>query len=102
MIELNKIHNEDCFELIKDIDSNTIDLVLTDVPYGMSFQSNHRKEKHKKIENDDNLDWLPNWSLELKRITKSDSHIYIFCSWHNVDIFKNVLSENFNTFLKIY
>ena len=58
-MELNKIHNGDCFELMKDIESNSIDLVLTDVPYGMSFQSNHRKEKHKKISNDDNLDWLP-------------------------------------------
>ena len=44
MIELNKIYNEDCFEGIKRIDDKSIDLVLTDIPYGMSFQSNFRKD----------------------------------------------------------
>lgn len=92
----NKINNGDCFELIKDIDSNSIDLVLTDVPYGMSFQSNHRKEKHKKIANDDNLDWLPSWVEEMKRVCKINSHVYIFCSWHYVDVFKRELSNFFN------
>ena len=29
-----------------------VDLVITDPPYGMSFQSNHRIRKHKKIEGD--------------------------------------------------
>ena len=94
-MELKKIYNGDCFEIMKTIEENAIDLVLTDPPFGMSFQSNHRKEKHKKIENDDNLDWLPNWVNELKRIVKDDSHLYIFCSWHKVDIFKSELEKHF-------
>jgi site-specific DNA-methyltransferase (adenine-specific) len=94
-MELKKIYNGDCFEIMKTIEENTIDLVLTDPPFGMSFQSNHRKEKHKKIENDDNLDWLLNWVNELKRIVKDDSHLYIFCSWHKVDIFKSELEKHF-------
>ena len=43
MIELNKVYNEDCFEGIKRVDDKTIDLVLTDIPYGMEFQSRERK-----------------------------------------------------------
>ena len=42
MIELNKVYNEDCFEGIKRVDDKTIDLVLTDIPYGMEFQSSRR------------------------------------------------------------
>ena len=38
-----KIHNEDWQIGIKRIENNTIDLVVTDPPYGMAFQSNHRK-----------------------------------------------------------
>ena len=32
---INKIHNADCLELMKDIPDKSIDLVLTDPPYGI-------------------------------------------------------------------
>lgn len=95
-MKVNEIHNGDCFELSKEIESNSIDLLLTDVPYGMSFQSNFRKQKYKEIANDNNLDWLPSWAEEMNRVCKDDSHAYIFCSWHCVDVFKSVLSDYFN------
>ena len=88
MIELNKIYNIDCLEGIKRVDDKTIDLVLTDIPYGMSFQSGRRKEKHLKIKNDDNVDWFPDWIKEIDRVAKDDAHLYIFCSHHKVDYFK--------------
>jgi len=95
MIEVNKVYNEDCFNTIKKIKDKSIDLVLTDPPFGMSFQSNHRKDKHKKIANDDNLEWLGAWVDEIARVVKDDSHIYVFCSWHKVDIFKQELERHF-------
>lgn len=94
-MEVNKVYNEDCFEAINRISDKSIDLVLTDPPFGMSFQSNHRKEKHKKIENDNNLDWLPKWMEQIKRVCKDDSHLYIFCSWHKVDVFKIEIEKHF-------
>ena len=36
----------DCLELMKNIPDGSVDLVLTDPPYGMSFKSNYRKEKY--------------------------------------------------------
>ena len=85
----------DCFSEMKKIQDRSIDLVLTDPPYGMSFESSHRKEQHKKIENDDNLEWLPEWVYELKRVCKEDSHLYVFCSWHKVDVFKQEFEKHF-------
>lgn len=90
-----EITNEDCMELLKNIDDNSIDLILTDPPYGMNYQSNMRKNKHIRILNDDNLDWLPSWIYEIKRVCKKDSHLYIFCSWHNIDIFKFEIEKYF-------
>ena len=46
----------DCLDIMPTLEK--VDLVLTDPPYGMDFQSNHRKEKHKKIENDISLEWI--------------------------------------------
>lgn len=36
MLELNKIHHGDCLELMKDIPSKSIDMILCDLPYGVS------------------------------------------------------------------
>ena len=93
MSEIN-LTNQDCFELFKIIKNKSIDLVLTDPPFGMAFKSNHRKVKHDKILNDDNLDWLPFWVEEIKRIIKDDAHLYIFCSNHFVDIFVSEVKKH--------
>jgi len=34
MLEINKIYNGDCLEVIKDIDDKSIDMILCDLPYG--------------------------------------------------------------------
>ena len=78
------------------MEDNSVDLILTDPPYGMSYERHIQDKKHKKIDNDDNLDWLPNFMCELKRVSNKNSHIYMFCSWHNIDIFKQEFSKNFH------
>jgi site-specific DNA-methyltransferase (adenine-specific) len=70
-------------------------MVLTDPPYGMNYQSNHRKEKLRKIENDVSLEWLSDFTDHCYRILKPDSSAYIFCSWHKVDIFKQEFERRF-------
>lgn len=80
MLEKNKIYCGDCLDIMKDIPDKSIDLVLTDPPYGMNFQSNHRKTQHNKIENDDSF---PLWIFkEFNRIAKRA--VYVFCRWDNL------------------
>lgn len=93
---LNEIVNMDWKEAIKQVSDKSIDLVVTDPPYGIKFQSNYRKVQHKSIQNDDNLDWLESWVVELKRVCKDEAHLYIFCSWHNIDLFKEKVGAYFN------
>jgi len=91
-----RIINEDWKTAITNLANNSVDLVVTDPPYGMEFQSNYRKVKHKSIQNDDNLDWLGGWVKELKRVCKDEAHLYIFCSWHHIDKFKQEVGALFN------
>lgn len=37
MLEINKIYQGDCLDVMKGIEDNSVDLVLTDPPYGYSF-----------------------------------------------------------------
>ena len=94
-IEKCELLNGDCLELMKDISSGSVDLVLTDPPYGMDFQSHRRKEVYAKIKNDTSLEWLDGYFAECSRILKDDTAIYCFCSWHNVDIFKKAFEKYF-------
>ena len=82
---------------MKEIESGSVDMVLTDPPYGMDFQSNRRvsTEKFKKIENDDNTDWLPAFLSECHRVMADDTSIYCFCSWHKIDLFKQEIERLF-------
>jgi site-specific DNA-methyltransferase (adenine-specific) len=82
---------------MKDIPDGSIDAIITDPPYGMSFQSNRRtvKDKFNKIKNDDNLDWLNDFIYECDRTLKQNSAIYMFCSWHYIDKFKIEFEKHF-------
>lgn len=87
----------DCLERMKEIESGSVDMILTDPPYGMDFQSNRRvvKDKFNKIENDKDIDWLPELLRECYRTMTNNSAIYCFCSWHKIDVFKQEIEKLF-------
>lgn len=93
---INKIHNADCLEFMKQLPDKSIDLVLTDPPYGMNYTRHIENKKFDNITNDDNLIWLGEYCETTKIISKNNAHIYIFCSWHNIDIFKSILQKYFH------
>jgi site-specific DNA-methyltransferase (adenine-specific) len=83
-----KLIHGDCLEGMKKINDKSIDMILTDPPYGINFQSHSRKNIYDKIHNDDNTEFLESYFKECNRILKDNTAIYCFCSWHNVDKFK--------------
>ena len=93
---VNKVIQGDCLEVMKGIPDGSIDMILTDPPYGMSFRSNHRKEKHSRIIGDSNLDWIDLFVDESFRVSKDNTAHYVFCSFHNIDIFKQAFQKRFN------
>ena len=78
MITLN---NEDCLETLKRIEDNTIDLCLTDLPYGI-LKSN-KKEANYNNENRNFCDWDEEINYDevlphLKRVMKKDGNVLLF------------------------
>lgn len=67
----------DCLEVMPTL--GKVDAVVTDPPYGVSFQSNRRKERHLKIYNDDSN------ALLLFATSLEPSHsLYVFGRWENL------------------
>ena len=94
MTKINLLHG-DCFELLQGIPDESVDMVLTDPPYGMNFQSGHRKSKYEKIKGDSNLDWLDDFVNEIYRVSKPNTAHYVFCSFHHIDKFKQAIEKKF-------
>lgn len=77
---INKVVQGDCLEVMKQMPDNSVDLIITDPPYGMDYQSNRRQEKHDKILGDKEF---PLWIFdEFNRIAKRG--VYVFCRWDNL------------------
>lgn len=88
---MNEIYNGDCLKFMGNMNDNTVDLVVTDPPYGIDFNSNRRVKSDLKstkgILNDgiDNLPFLESVALELYRVLKDDSHLYWFTRWDKLE-----------------
>lgn len=81
------IYNSDCIKIINGLEDNSLDLLLTDPPYGYNYVSNMRGYENditKKILNDDETSAFKLFDDMIDTIypkMKTDSHIYIFMSW---------------------
>lgn len=78
----------DCLEEMKKIAGKSVDLIVTDPPYGMNFQSHRRKKVYNKIANDKDLKWTSEFYRQCHRVMRDNTAIYSFCSYHKIDEFK--------------
>ena len=90
---LDKIIEGNCIEVMRKFPAESIDLVLTDPPYGITLKAQRKTSKFHDvtIANDDQLAWLPHWSSELYRVAKNVA--YIFCGWSTVGEFQTQLTR---------
>lgn len=83
------LYNGDCIDVMRSkIAAESVDCILTDPPYGISFQSNRSKDGpvHRKIKND-NLPFI--WFLpEAYRVMKEGSSLVVFCRWDTQEQFR--------------
>lgn len=92
----SQLYNNDCLDQFKFIPDNSVDLILTDPPYGINYKSGRqgidrvksvkgegdikiRKSYFNSIIGDDVLDLT--WLKEAYRVLKNNSAMYVFCHW---------------------
>lgn len=73
-LEINKLYLWDCLDLFDKIKDSSIDLILTDVPYGVDFAKNKKYDDSKEYVFSHHIKWLS----EIFRVLKEWSHCYIF------------------------
>lgn len=99
MLDLNKIYNDDCLNVVKLMDDKSVDIIITDPPYFMNYKTNRRKDKTHKfcsaIDNDANPELLSLIMPELYRVLKDNSAMYMFCNNMQLPLFMDTIGEFF-------
>lgn len=93
-LELNKLYYGNCLEIMKHMPDDSVDLILTDPPYLIDYQSNHRKDKFDKIENDNDPEFIVHYLKECYRILKNNRTAYVFTDYKTYDFFKPVFEDS--------
>lgn len=75
------LYHGDCLEIMAYLPP--VDMVLTDPPYGINWQSHHRHEKHQKIINDERLP-IEHINTAISLAKKAS---YVFCRWDQLHQF---------------
>jgi len=97
----NKLICGDAIIELEKLDDASIDLVITDPPYGINYKSNFSKySEHvtkEGLENDDDIavEILDKVCEVLSRKTKADSHLYFFIDWKNYSKFESIIGNYF-------
>lgn len=73
----------DCVTVLQGFPAGSIDLVLTDPPYGC----NYRDRAGRQVANDNRTDWLEPAFTQIARVMRPDSLCVSFYGWHVVDQF---------------
>lgn len=88
MLEVNQVFHLDALELLRQLDDASVDLIITDPPYGCgkvsAWQSTDRRFDEVVGNDEVNSDWLPNAYRVLQRF----GAMYVFAKWQNANDWK--------------
>jgi hypothetical protein len=99
----HNVYFEDCIEGIRErVEADSVDCVITDPPYGIDFQSNHRYESpdFDPIDADESVEdaiqLYREMVAEASRALKPDGHFYAFTRWDVYPAFAGTTTEFFD------
>lgn len=104
-IEINiseNIKNGDSLEILETLKDGSIDIVLTDPPYGINYISNRSLNSDSITRRgllndgrDESLTLLDKTCKILSTKCAANSHLYFFCSWSVFSDFESIISKYF-------
>ena len=84
-----KLIQGDCLEVLKGMESGSVQAVITDPPYGVSWKSNWNGGNFENIVNDEKVftEWIP--LIDAK-------YFYCFTKWKTMQQFIDEISKSYN------
>jgi len=73
-VQRNCIHTGDCFDVLDEMDSESVHAVVTDPPYGLAFMGRSWDDFEPK----EYQEWCEKWARACKRVLKPGGHLLAF------------------------
>ena len=100
----NKIYVGNCLEKMKELPSNSIDLIFADPPYNLQLEKSLKRPDHSNVngvrENWDKFknfeeydNFTKKWVGEARRILKEDGAIWVIGTYHNIFRIGKILQD---------
>ncbi len=83
MLTTNIVLQGDCTQVLKSVPSDSIDLVVTDPPYGVRYKD----RTGRTVANDHNPSHVLNAFFDIYRVLKPDSFCVCFYGWNKANAF---------------
>jgi adenine-specific DNA-methyltransferase len=80
---VNRIIPGDCVEVMRQLPSGSVDLIVTDPPYLVGYTSRDGR----RIANDQTDEWLVPAATQMYRVLKYNRFCVSFYGWNKVDVF---------------
>ena len=71
------LYRMDCMDLFPLIPDGAVSMILTDPPYGISYQNQHTRQRHPILAGDHGIDYA-RFAEESCRILRENAHAYFF------------------------
>lgn len=85
-----ELYNGDCLEIMKDIPSLSVDLVIIDPPFGVEYSKGFDDSKQSvEIKIDE-------WLAAISRVLKNNSHLYIYIPTKEAGMWITEIEKKFN------
>ena len=78
---LNKVINQDIFEVVNFLPSKSVDLLFIDPPYNLTKTFNTRSFKQMSVMR--YMEWMDSWLQKMIRLLKPTASIYICGDWQS-------------------
>ena len=88
----NKVHKGDALKLFKKIDSDSVDLIIADPPYGIEMDFG-AKEKWGLKKHDKWYKWMESWLTEANRVLKPGGSLFVYGIHNNIGYIQCYLYE---------
>ncbi len=89
------IYHGDCRDVLTELPASSVDLLLTDPPYGMAFSGQGEKSAQANISADgvrQGIRVIRQALFETSPLLKPDAHLLMFCHWNSYPDFYDAIS----------
>ncbi len=88
------LHLGDCLEVMRSMPDKSVDAVITDPPYGISYQSAWRTDPSQRFDILDGDEKVSvEWMFESFRVARDTACLFCFCRWDTQQIFFDAISK---------